>query len=80
MNGIGRHASRAAAGPAEAVRARRQRPAGGRRSLLGAIAGVGHPARRLSVTALAAGAVAFTAIAAAIAASGSPAARRPGRG
>jgi hypothetical protein len=72
MNGTGRHASRASAGPAEAVRARRQPPAGGRRSLLGAIAGVGHPARRLSLTALAAGAVAFTAIAAAIAASGLP--------
>jgi L,D-transpeptidase catalytic domain len=72
MNRTGRHASGASAGPAEAVPARRQPPAGGRRSLLGAIAGVGHPARRLSLTALAAGAVAFTAIAAAIAASGSP--------
>jgi hypothetical protein len=72
MNGTGRHASRASAKSAQAVRARRQPSAGGRRSLLGAIAGVGHPARRLSLTALAAGAVAFTAIAAAIAASGSP--------
>ena len=72
MNRTGRHASRASAGPAEAVEERRQPPAGGRRSLLGAIAGVGHPARRLSLAALSAGAVAFTAIAAAIAASGSP--------
>jgi hypothetical protein len=72
MSGTGRQASRASAGPAEAVRARRQPPAGGRRALLGAIAGVGHPARRLSLTVLAAGAVAFTVIAAAIAASGSP--------
>jgi L,D-transpeptidase catalytic domain len=72
MNRTGRHASRASAGPAEAVEERRQPPAGGRRSLLGAIAGVGHPARRLSLAALSAGAVAFTAIAAAIAASGPP--------
>ena len=72
MNGTGMHTSRASAGSAEAVQARRQRSAGGRRSMLGAIAGVGHPARRLSLAALAAGAVAFTAIAAAIAASGSP--------
>jgi L,D-transpeptidase catalytic domain len=41
-----------------------------RRKLLGAIAGVGHPARRLSLGALAAGAVAVTAVAAAVAASG----------
>ncbi len=44
-----------------------------RRPLPGAIAGVGHPARRLSLTALAAGAVAataVTAVAAAVAASG----------
>ena len=72
MNGTGMHTSRASAGSAEAVQARPQRSAGGRRSMLGAIAGVGHPARRLSLAALAAGAVAFTAIAAAIAASGSP--------
>ena len=42
-----------------------------RRPLLGAIAGVGHPAKRLSLGALAAGAVAVTAVAAAVAASGS---------
>ena len=72
MNGTGMHTSRASAGSAEAVQARPQRSAGGRRSMLGAIAGVGHPARRLSLAALAAGAVALTAIAAAIAASGSP--------
>ena len=75
MNGTRRHASRASAGPAEAEQARRRAPRrtppGRRRSLLGAIAGVGHPARRLSLTALAAGAVAVTAIAAAVAASGS---------
>ena len=75
MNGTGRHASRASAGPAEAEqaprRAPRRTPPGRRRSLLGAIAGVGHPTRRLSLTALAAGAVAVTAIAAAVAASGS---------
>jgi hypothetical protein len=74
MNGTGRHTSPASAGPmtteAAQERAPRQRPAGRRRSLLGAIAGVGNPARRLSLTALAAGAVAVTAIAAAVAASG----------
>jgi hypothetical protein len=48
------------------------RGSAGRRSLLGAIAGVGQPARRQSLTALAPGAVAATAIAAAVAASGSP--------
>ncbi len=77
MNGTGRHASRASAGSAQAVRSRRQPPAGGRRSLLGVIAGVGNPARRLSLTALAAGAGAFTAIAAAVAASGSPGSATP---
>jgi hypothetical protein len=75
MNGTRRHTSRAAAGPTGAEQAPRQalrRPAPGRRrSLLGAIAGVGNPTRRLSLTALAAGAVAVTAIAAAVAASGS---------
>jgi hypothetical protein len=77
MNGTRRHTSRAAAGPTGAEQAPRQaprqalrRPAPGRRrSLLGAIAGVGNPTRRLSLTALAAGAVAVTAIAAAVAAS-----------
>jgi L,D-transpeptidase catalytic domain len=72
MNGTGRHSARASAGPTEAERAPRQASAGRRRSLLGSIAGVGHPARRLSLTALAAGAVAVTAIAAAVAASGPP--------
>ena len=72
MNGTGKHASRASAGSAQAVEARRQPLGGGRRSLLGAIAGVGNPARRLGLAALAAGAVAFTAIAVAIAASGPP--------
>jgi hypothetical protein len=70
MNGAGRHTSRASARPATAERASGQRSPGRRRSLLGAIAGVGNPARRLSLTALAVGAVAVTAIAAAVAASG----------
>jgi hypothetical protein len=87
MNGTRRHTSRASAGPAEADaeadRAPRRTPPGRRRSLLGAIAGVGNPTRRLSLTALAGGAVAVTAIAAAVAASGSagsatPAARLTG--
>jgi len=76
MNGTRRHISRASAGPTDAERTPRRTPRrtapGRRRSLLGAIAGVGNPARRLSLTALAAGAVAATAIAAAVAASGSP--------
>jgi hypothetical protein len=78
MNGTGGHSARAWAGPneaeaeAEAEAAPRQTPAGRRRSLPGSTVGVGNPARRLSLTALAAGAVAVTAIAAAVAASGSP--------
>src|SRR5208282_1696093 len=71
MKGTGRHASGASARPTAAERAPRQPPPGRRRPLLGPIAGVGRPARRLSVTALAAGAVAITAIAAAVATSGS---------
>jgi L,D-transpeptidase catalytic domain len=71
MNGTGKHTSRAWGRPEAAERAPRQPSPGRRRSLLGAIAGVGNPARRLSLTALAAGAVAATAIAAAVAASGS---------
>ncbi len=77
MNGTGSHSARASDGPtdaeaeAEAERAPRQTPAGRRRSLLGSVVGVGNPARRLSLTALAAGAVAVTAIAAAVAVSGS---------
>jgi L,D-transpeptidase catalytic domain len=71
MNATGRHTSPASAGLTEAERAPHRPPPGRRRSLLGAIAGVGNPARRLSLAALAAGAVAVTAIAAAAAASGS---------
>jgi hypothetical protein len=71
MDAAGRHTSRTSARPTEAAeRAPGQPSPGRRRSLLGAIAGVGNPARRLSLTALAAGAVAVTAIAAAAAASG----------
>jgi len=66
MNAAGRHTSRTSATPtAAAERAPGQPSPGRRRSLLGAIAGVGNPARRLSLTALAAGAVAVTAAAAA---------------
>ena len=80
MNETGRDTSRASAEPTETDtetktetdRApRRTPPARRRRSLLGAIAGVGNPTSRLGLTALAAGAVAVTAIAAAVAASGS---------
>jgi len=80
MNETGRDTSPDAAGPTdtdtetntEPDRAPRVTPpARRRRSLLGAIAGVGNPASRLGLTALAAGAVAVTAIAAAVAASGS---------
>ena len=80
MNETGRDTSRALAGPTETDtetktetdRASRvPPPARRRRSLLGAIAGVGNPTSRLGLTALAAGAVAVTAIAAAVAASGS---------
>ena len=84
MNGTRRHTSPDAAGPTDRTRDDRaghragRRP-GRRRSLLGAIAGVGHPTRRLSLTALAAGAVAVTAIAAAVAASGSAGSATPGR-
>jgi hypothetical protein len=72
MNGTGRRTSRAEAEPTGSERAGRQPEPGRRRPLLGSIAGVGNPARRLSLTALAAGAVAATAIAVAVAASGSP--------
>ena len=44
MNGTGRHTSRAEAKPAESERAGRQPEPGGRRSLLGSIAGAGNPA------------------------------------
>ena len=81
MKGTGRHAPGASARPTAAERAPRRPAPGRRRPLLGPIAGVGHPARRLSLTALAAGAVAITAIAAAVAASGSAGGRdAPGRG
>jgi hypothetical protein len=71
MNAAGRHTSRTSAQPTAATEGVPRQPSPGRRrSLLGAIAGVGNPARRLSLTALAAGAVAVTAIAAAAAASG----------
>jgi hypothetical protein len=71
MNAAGRHTSRTSAQPTAATEGVSRQPSPVRRlSLLGAIAGVGNPARRLSLTALAAGAVAVTAIAAAAAASG----------
>jgi hypothetical protein len=71
MNGSGRRASEAPGRPPTAQPAPRRLPPGRRRPLLRSIAGVGNPARRLGLTALAAGAAAVTAIAAAVAASGS---------
>lgn len=70
MNTAGRHMSRTSARSTAARRAPGQPSPGRRRSLLGTIVGVGNPARRRSLTALAAGVVAVTAIGAAIAASG----------
>src|ERR1700722_15055001 len=78
MNGTGRDTTQDSARPSATERAAGQAPPGRRRPLSGA--GVGRPSRRLSLTALAAGAVAGTPVAAAGAPGGAAAAGGAGGG